>query len=134
MTEIKVNTGFGRYPVRDPITPPPTEEVEEELKKFPMPFGRLTIGFVMGVFVALTFAQYWQNKHYGEIIELQEQIKHKTEARDANRADFKELLIRVEWTANKDKEMTDEINQYADKLAEAIVKNIRVKPSIVVNK
>lgn len=125
MTEIKVNTGFGRYPVRDPITPPPTEEVEEELKKFPMPFGRLTIGFVMGVFVALTFAQYWQNKHYGEMIATFESIKKDNQTLVNNTEIVKGLVQKNEQIANR---VDESVGKLTAKIEELKLKRSKIVP------
>lgn len=125
MTEIKVNTGFGRYPVRDPITPPPTEEVEEELKKFPMPFGRLTIGFVMGVFVALTFAQYWQNKHYGEMIATFESIKKDNQTLVNNTEIVKGLVSKNDQIANR---VDESIGRLTAKMEELKTKRSKIVP------
>lgn len=125
MTEIKVNTGFGRYPVRDPITPPPTEEVEEELKKFPMPFGRLTIGFVMGVFVALTFAQYWQNKHYGEMIATFESIKKDNQTLVNNTEIVKGLVSKNDQIANR---VDESVGKLTAKIEELKLKRSKIVP------
>lgn len=127
MQEIKINSGFGRYPVKDPITPPPTPEaVEEELKKFPIPFWRLTIGFVMGVFVALTFAQYWQNKHYGELIRLQEVIKSDISTMERN-------TEQVKWLVTRNEELANNVDNNVLKLSDEIAK-LRIKRGVVVNK
>lgn len=124
MKELNVNTGFGRFPVKDPIVS--TEKVEEELKKFPMPFWRLTFGFLMGMIVALTFAQYWQNKHYGELIRLQEAIKSDISTMERN-------TEQVKWLVTRNEELANNVDGNVLKLSDEIAK-LRIKRGVVVNK
>ena len=75
--------------------------------------------------LALVFAQYWQNKHYGEIIQLSESIKSDIITMERNTDQINGLVTRNEELANT---VDSNITKLGNKITE-----LRVKRSKIVN-
>lgn len=105
MKEIQVNSGFGKFPVKDAIKEnekvKSEEEKEEEIKSFPWPFGRFSAGFVAGALAIGSFAAYWQHVNYGEIVDAFESIKSDTAQAHDNTEKIKGLVSKNEELANR---------------------------------
>lgn len=128
--ELKINSGFGRFPVKDPIRKTETVELQEtpeiqEETKFPLPYPQFLLGLAIGAILMGSFANYWHSKNYGEMIATFESIQRDKETLVANTEIVKGLVQKNDQIADR---VDESVGKLTSKIEELKMKRSQIVP------